>query len=114
MNNINKGIDSVEERKKNKGVFYDTQYRIRKSQNEINKLMNELDKVRGREKELAQTKKIISVDNNKPDFYKWLSETIGMKTDNLQLFMSLLIASFIDIIAPFALAVALFLKNKSE
>jgi hypothetical protein len=112
LNSINKGINNIEERNKNKNIFYDTQYRMKKSQNEMNKLMDELNKVREREKELSKTKKVISVNTERPDFYQWLSETIGIKVNNLQLFMSLLIAAFIDIIAPFALAIALFLKKR--
>lgn len=120
LNKVLSGMSDVESRKANNAIWYETQYRIQKLGEKMSTTSTELDKIRDEEsKQIEESKKtgaLLSLSDPKgiPDFYSWMSNVTGIVKDKVQFWMSLFPAVFVDIIAPVALAVALFLRRRRE
>jgi hypothetical protein len=120
LNKIMAGMSDVESRTRNNQVWYETQFRLQKANEQMSKVALDLDKVRDEERvrleESRKTGIVLSTTSAKdiPDFYAWLSNVTGAERDKAQFVMALFPAVFCDIMAPVALAVALFLRRKKR
>jgi|GEM_PF-3778500 len=116
--NIIGGMNDVESRIKNNGIWYESQYKLKQVNKKIVELNKSMDVVRTEEKEfLNQSKKtglLLGSESNKKtkNFYSWLAGVIGIASDKIQFGMSLFPAIFVDLISPVGIAMALFLRNK--
>jgi hypothetical protein len=116
-NQILSGMNSVEARKNNKGTWNDVNYKIQATQKNISQIQDEIENIRNQEKALLNESKkkgstITRKGEARPDFYSWLATVLGVRTDRVQLFLAILPALFADVMAPFGVAVALFLRKK--
>jgi hypothetical protein len=116
-NQILSGMNSVEARKKNKGTWNDVNYKIQATQKNIAQIQEDVENIRKQEKTLLDESKkkgsaITKKGEARPDFYSWIANVLGVRTDRVQLFLAILPALFADIMAPFGIAVALFLRKK--
>lgn len=121
LNKVLSGMDDVQKRSENNGVWYDTNFRIQEINKLIDKASSDLTKIR--EEENAQIQKAVKngiVLTSKveiadiPDFYGWLSSVFRTERNRTQFIMSLFPAIFVDIIAPVGIALALFLRKKNK
>lgn len=114
-NQILSGINTAQLRKENKGAWNDANYKLSSTQKNISKIVMEIEDVRNQEKILLQkNKNVVSGEQGQaPDFYLWISKVLGIGADKIQFLLALFPAIFVDCIAPVALAIALFLKNKN-
>jgi hypothetical protein len=116
-NQILSGMNSVEARKNNRGTWNDVNYKIQTTQKNIAQIQEDIENIRKQEKALLDESKkkgsaITKKGEARPDFYSWLATVLGVRTDRVQLFLAILPALFADIMAPFGVAVALFLRKK--
>lgn len=114
--NISEDLETRSEYRKTWG---DTQYRIRLINKELKGLNKELAVLYNEErKELKARSGHINTLSGQikelPDFYSWIAKLFGITKDHAQFWMSLFPAVFVDLIAPVALAVALFLNKKRK
>lgn len=117
LNKIISGMDDVESRLKNSGLWYESQYKLRKANKQISALSKKMGVVRKEERALLKEsrKEGILLSNSKkdiPNFYGWLAKILGVAEDKVQFIMSLFPAIFVDLIAPVGIAMSLFLRNK--
>ena len=113
LNSLISGMSSIEVRKENRRLWNDSQWKLKQAQRSISKVMKSLNSVREQEKALVKSNKSFkSSEHIPPTFYAWLGALFSIKPDWIQFGMSLIIPVFADLIAPAAIAVALFLKNK--
>jgi hypothetical protein len=118
-NNISAGMDNLDSRTANEKTWYETQWRLKKAQESLDKLSGDMDAVRTEEQALLEKSKksgiVLSTKKEAKDtlnFYEWLSGILDMREDLVQFFLSLFPAVFVDIIAPVGIAISLFLRNK--
>ncbi len=87
------------------------------------KVQRTKEELKGVEEELAELreKQLKSVEEGEepeeiyvPSFFAWIESLFGIRGDMVQFWLSVFPAIFIDIIAPLALAIALFLHKKSK
>jgi hypothetical protein len=110
------GMNTLEKREDNKGIWWDTNNKLRLNQNNMTKILQQLDSVREKERTMlaeSKTKELITEGNiEKTDFYQWLSKVLNIRADRIQFLLVLLPAVFCDLIAPVGIAVTLFLRSK--
>lgn len=120
LSKIAGGMSDLSSRSSHGRVWNDTQWRMVKVNKTIAGLLDRIQKLRSQESELLNSSKEsgIVLANNKGemilDFYDWLARVLGLSKDQVQFWMSLFPAVFVDVIAPVSLAVALFLKRQEE
>jgi len=117
-NQILSGLNSAKARLNNKNAWNDSTYKLQQAQKNVSKISEELENIRVQEKKiLAENKGKGSIMPKKAeqnmDLYAWLAKILGIDPDKIQFFLALLPAVFCDLSAPFGLAIALFLRNKS-
>jgi hypothetical protein len=112
-------MESIESRTTNENTWNENQWRTRKSQENIERLSEELNKVRDEKRVLLNKNRetgVVLTDKSKakdiPNFYGWLAGVLSMNEDLVQFFLSLFPAVFCDIVAPVGIALSLFLRNK--
>jgi hypothetical protein len=118
---ISKTMIGLENRTENDKTWAENQYRLRKANEEVGRLLKELDKIRKEEKIQIQKSKnkgiILGVtqdSKNVVNFYGWIARVLGIDKDRAQFFMSLLPAIFVDFISPIGISLALFLRSKEK
>ena len=118
LNKIISGLSNLEQRQENSGIWRETQYRLSKANKEMNKISDELEKVRIEEKKQLEESRqhgvslTINEGNGLPDFYGWFAKVVNVHKDRAQFLMSLFPAIFVDIISPIGIAIALFLRKR--
>ena len=118
LNKIISGLSNVEKRQENSGIWGETQYRLSKANKEMNKISDELEKVRTEEKKQLEESRqhgvslTINEGSGLPDFYGWFAKVVNVHKDRAQFLMSLFPAIFVDIISPIGIAIALFLRKR--
>lgn len=116
---ISRTMTDLENRTENNKTWAENQYRLRIANEEIRKLLDELNKIREEERGLLKESKEkgiilgVTVDTeNIVNFYGWIAKVLNIDKDRAQFFMSLLPAVFVDFISPTAIALALFLRSR--
>lgn len=110
------GVDTIEAREANLGTWNEINHKMQVSQRYIVRAQNELEKIREQKKALLTSAKGALINHKteeKSNFYLWLAKTLNARTDRVQLFLAVLPALFADAMAPFGIAIALFLGKKS-
>lgn len=102
--------------KETKNWFYwDTYNKMIAEEKKLSGLKESLQKVRGDKKSfLAAGKTIEETEKQEVNFYTWIESVLGWKADIVAFTLSIFPAVFIDIIAPLALAVSMFLRRKEN
>jgi len=113
------GMNSVAGREDNKNAWNDINYKLYAAQGAITSILSKMEEVRANERKIIDESKgksfVSKVKAEKNiDFYAWLAKIFGIRADRVQFFMALMPAVFVDLIAPFGLATALFLKHKYQ
>ena len=118
-NSISAGMDNLDSRTANEKTWYETQWRLKKAQESLDKLSGDMDAVRIEEQALLEKSKksgiVLSTKKEAKDtlnFYEWLAGILDMREDLVQFWLSLFPAVFVDVISPVGIAVSLFLRNK--
>lgn len=113
-NQILSGMNSVQSRKENKGAWNDSNYKLSQTQKTVQKIYDEMEEIRKQEKEILTKNKNVITDSagEKTDFYQWIAKVLNVRPDRIQFILALVPALFSDLIAPTALAIALFLRSK--
>lgn len=97
-------------------AWNDNQWRITLNQREIDKLVEQLKKVRENEKKmLKELPEATAADNTTGrinNFFAWVSTTFNFNQNIFRFVITSFPAVFIDLIAPIALSIAFFLKRK--
>lgn len=120
--NILSSYESKEDRKTkdDKWTYWNVTEKIKDLNTELQKLKVQLDKKRDElRNELAKindkkdkTGIVKGTEQETKSFYIWMSEILQIETQYVQFWPSTFPAVFIDIIAPLALAICMFLKKK--
>lgn len=109
-------MGSLEARTKNGKTWQDTSWKMTQAEKSLDVLSKEQEQLRQSEKELVvKYPGIIGNDGqvkNIPDFYGWAAGVLKKERDIVQFLLSLIPAVFVDIIAPFSIAIAIFLKRR--
>lgn len=113
-------FETVEDRENNKWLYWDTYEKIKKINKNIEKLRNDLIAKRNEIKNYYEEKKeegkaaesIEETTEKKISFYIWISSILNIDAKYIEFWLSVFPAIFIDIIAPLAVAVSMFLKRK--
>ncbi len=118
---ISKTMQGLDKRTENDKTWSENQWRLKKANEEIKRLLDELNKIREEERILLKDSKdkgiILGVTKdteNIVNFYGWIAKIFNIDKDRAQFFMSLTPAIFVDFIGPISLAICLFLRNKSK
>lgn len=110
------GVNTIEAREANLVTWNEINRKMQVSQRYIVQAQNELEKIREQKKALLTSAKGALINHKteeKSNFYLWLAKTLNARTDRVQLFLAVLPALFADVMAPFGIAIALFLGKKS-
>jgi len=94
----------------NEKQLSDVQYRITLYNRAVQKIDDEIKIIRERKAQLSNGKNI--EQNN--SFYTWLSGIIKWPSNNIQLFLYILPALFLDLIGPISFSIFLFLRRKDD
>jgi hypothetical protein len=110
------GFDTIEKRKKDKPIFDDVTSRIVAADKEIIRLQLELAKVQDKKLEyLGKTTGAGAVKETVveiPSFYGWINSIFpNLSPVMIEFWMGVFPAIFIDLIAPFSLAISLFVRR---
>lgn len=118
--NIMENFKTFEDREKDKWLYWDTYEKIKKINSDIEKLRIDLKnkrteikqyyKEKETEQEIIGATKETQIENK--SFYEWIAEILKAEVRFIEFWMSIFPAIFIDIIAPLALAISMFLKRK--
>jgi len=99
-------------------AWNDNQWRITLNQREIDKLVEQLKKVRENEKKMLKELPEATVADNTTgrinNFFAWVSTTFNFNQNIFRFVITSFPAVFIDLIAPIALSIAFFLKRKKQ
>lgn len=110
--------EEIEADPKKQKIYNTNHWLIASTNREIDGYNAKLEEQRLKEEELlAKNPKATEADEvtgKTPNFFRWVAERLKLTPEIIQFFMSLFPAVFIDIIAPAALAVALFLRRKRK
>lgn len=110
------GMNNIEARTKYGKTWNDTDWKLTQAGKQMDKQSAVLSQIRIEERELIQKYPGI-IDSRGdmktiPDFYGWVSGVLKKDRNIVQFLLSLVPAIFIDIIAPTAIAIGLFLRKK--
>ncbi len=109
--NINKSL--VEQEKTETQAWRDNQYRLRLANSDMDKLNRDMNDILKKEAtQLGKGSDVLA--ENIADFYDWLASILKADRDSVQFWMNMFPAVFIDVIAPAALAIALFLRRRRK
>jgi hypothetical protein len=119
LNKILASVSDIEKRAQFGRSWADTQVQIAAAEKVLTGLQKEIDATRAAERELlAKAPAALAADplsvSAAPDFYTWLAGVLRISRDLSQFWLSLFPAIFIDVIAPAALAVSMFLARKKR
>lgn len=119
LNKILASVSDIEQRAQFGRSWADTQAQITAAERALTGLQKEIDATRADERELlAAAPTALAADplsvSAAPDFYTWLAGVLRISRDLSQFWLSLFPAIFIDVIAPAALAVSMFLARKKR
>ena len=109
------GLNTAQARKDNKAAWNDINWKLQKIQKSISEISDELENIRVQEKTILQNNKgkdIINKNEGKIDFFGWLGKVLGIRGETIQFITAIMPALFCDAVAPFGLAIALFLRKK--
>jgi len=111
-------VDDIDESKRTQYVHWDTYEKIKSINKEIEKLRDELKKVREKKKIHLEEKEVIGAvedtDVEYASFYVWLSNIFNVEVMYIEFWLSIFPAIFIDLIAPLAIAISMFLRRKKN
>jgi hypothetical protein len=111
-------VDTLEERIDNTSgwVFRDTSRKLAKVDSDISEINVQLRNVRETKLKLLSSEDsaglIEQTEVQAASFYVWMSTVFSIAPKFVEFWMSLFPAIFIDLIAPFSLAISLFLRKK--
>ena len=119
LNKILASVSDIEKRAQFGRSWTDTQTQIAAADRTVASLQKQIDATRADEAKLFIAAPAAVVANPMtvtatPDFYSWLSGVLNISRDLSQFWLSLFPAIFIDVIAPAALAVSMFLSRKKR
>lgn len=105
----------LEYRRKNWRLYWNILNQVNAIEKEIRKLLYQLKDIR-KDKiiEAKKTKGRIDHKIIKVDFYSWIGKLFKIKSDQIQFWISIFPAVFVDLVCPIAFAVGLFLVNDKE
>ena len=110
-------IDTLEERENSTTgwVFHDTNEKMKEVDGTIEKLLADIQSIRDKKLSLldgeTQAGLIELTETKSPSFYIWIGGIFGVESRFIEFWLSIFPAIFIDLIAPFSLAVSLFLSR---
>lgn len=112
-------FDTLEKRKENSQVYYDTDWRIRQAENQINSWRVELKEIQDKKENFLEFETVNSgtleeTTIKKESFYIWINKLFGVDPEQVKFWSSVFPAIFIDIIASLAFAVTMFLKGDKK
>jgi hypothetical protein len=115
-------FETIQDRENNKWLYWDTYEKIKKINEYIDKLRNDLENKRNEIKDYYKKKKeegkevesIEETTERKVSFYVWISSILNIEPKYIEFWLSVFPAAFVDIIAPLAIAVSMFLKRKEN
>lgn len=109
-------FDTLEERTEQGGVFYvNTRNDLQRRNRELEDLRDQLSTNRAEQREALASGDTGYLEETRPerrDFYTWVSGVVSLPPDRVQFWLSVFPAVFVDVIAPLALAVGLFLTRR--
>jgi hypothetical protein len=112
-----KEFDTLEKRTENWTFYLTTMGDLERLGEDMAGLQDELRELRERQAELITEETVGVVESARFEtrtFYQWLGGLLSAAPDRVQFWLSMFPAVFVDIIAPLALAIALFLgRNKN-
>jgi len=111
-------FDTLEERTEANGAYYvTTRNDLARLNRELEALRDQLSGVRSGIREALASGEAGYLEETRPerrDFYQWVSGIVGLSADRVQFWLAVFPAVFVDVIAPLALAVGLFLTGKKR
>lgn len=113
LNNLLSEFDTLEKRKKNSSFFWDTYKRLKVAEQDLKKIDDRLNEIRKKKLDNVLDLGVgteASIENW-PPFYSWLGGILDVRPDFVEFWMSVFPAIFIDLIAPLALAISMFLNG---
>lgn len=117
VNNLLKQFDNLDIREEKKDEWLSGLYTKRKAEEVIEKYRMELKEIREKKLQFAHENKeeagsIQETTVQIESFYVWIAGIFNLESDKVQFWVSVFPAVFIDIIAPIALAIAMFLRRR--
>lgn len=116
--NIMSDFETIEDREKNKWLYWNTHEKIKSINEDIKKYGVELKKVREKKKDFLKNELTAGAVEDtyikKDSFYIWLSEIFNWDSKHIEFWLSVFPAVFIDLIAPLAIAISMFLRRKEK
>lgn len=114
--------ETIEDREKDKFLYWDAYEKIKQINIDIENLNNELKLKRKEIKDYYENKKqkgetIGATDKTQiqnKSFYEWIASIFKIDSQYIEFWLSIFPAIFVDIIAPFAIAIGMFLKRKKQ
>jgi hypothetical protein len=111
-------VTTDEKDPKNKGTINDTRWHIVLVNRDIDKLNKDLTATIAQQQEALNKNpegtSANTIVEKTLNFYTWVATILGKDENTIQFWMNLFPAVFVDIIAPMALAIALFLKRRKK
>jgi DNA-binding transcriptional regulator YhcF (GntR family) len=107
---------TAEDQKNSEWLYWDINEKIKKTNTDIEILRKELKEIRSVKKEFLkkEVKAGVVIDIKKDSFYTWIGGLFNIESRYIEFWMSIFPAIFIDLIAPLAIAVSMFLKRKED
>ena len=120
--NVLKGFENdeeIDENRRKQYLYWDTHNKVKKINESIEQLRKELKEVRLEKKvylkkEADEVGAVEDTTNRKAPFYEWISGLFGVEANHIQFWLSVFPAVFIDLIAPLAIAISMFLRRKRK
>ena len=107
--NFNKMLET----EKRDWYFFDARNRMQEAEKSLEKKRAELKATQTEKKDFLNSgKTFVAPENKNHDFYDWFGNEFGVSPGTVAFIVSIFPAMFIDIIAPLALAVSMFLRRK--
>ena len=108
-------FDTVEKQKADAKVFSDTSKKIDALDGQLGTLNGQLLAKQEEERKYLQTAKgpgaVAETTAEVPSFYNWIHSVLGLSAAMTEFWMSIFPAIFIDLIAPFSLAITIFVRS---
>lgn len=89
-------------------------YRISLKNNQINKLREELKKIRVKKENMLKEKDLKINVEKKTDFFIWIEKTFKINSNKFKFILYLIFSIFVDIIAPINFGIVLFYKKEEN
>jgi ABC-type multidrug transport system fused ATPase/permease subunit len=104
-----KSFNTLSEKEDRNWHFYDARNKLKDAEILLTKKTNELKALQQERKDFLNKGMATAP---KHDFYQWFGKAFGFNPDKVSFMVSILPAIFIDVIAPLAIAVSMFLKRR--